>query len=78
MGLEQGPVLDDTNCNVIGNETIASSSHVQALEDTSQQFGFSQIIREATRVPQSTSTLVDHIAVSNKLVWLKLSLVTII
>ena len=60
-------LLGDTNCNLMNNETVTSHSHVQALENIYQQFGFSQIIREATRVTVTTSTLIDHIAVSNKL-----------
>ena len=51
----------------MNNETVTSHSQVQALENICQQFGFSQIIREATRVTLTTSTLIDHIAVSNKL-----------
>ena len=64
-------LLGDTNCNLMNNETVISHSHVQALENIYQQFGFSQIIREATRVTLTTSTLIDHIAVSNKLNILK-------
>ena len=60
-------LLGDTNCNLMNNKTVTSHSHVQALENIYQQFGFSQIIREATRVALATSTLIDHIAVSNKL-----------
>ena len=60
-------LLGDTNCNLMNIETVISHSHVQALENIYQQFGFSQIIREATRVTLTTSTLIDHIAASNKL-----------
>ena len=60
-------LLGDTSCNLMNNETETSHSHVQALENIYQQFGFSQVIREATRVTLTTSTLIDHIAVSNKL-----------
>ena len=59
-------LIGDTNCNLMNNETVTSHSHVQALENIYQQFGFSQIIREAMRVTLTTSTLIDHIAVSNK------------
>ena len=51
----------------MNNETVTSHNYVQALENIYEQFGFSQIIREATRVTLTTSTLIDHIAVSNKL-----------
>ena len=64
-------LLSDTNCNFVNNETATSHSHVQALEKIYQQFGFSQITREATRVTLTTSTLIDHIALSNKLNILK-------
>ena len=55
----------------MNNETVTSHSHVQALENIYQHFFFSQIIREATRVTLTISTLIDHIAVSNKLNTLK-------
>ena len=61
----------DTNYNLMNNETVTSHSHLQALENIYQQFGFSQIIREATRVTLTTSIFIDHIAVSNKLIILK-------
>ena len=51
----------------MNNEAVTSLSHVQALKNIYQQFCFSQIIREATGVTLTTSTLIDHIAVSNKL-----------
>ena len=60
-------LLGDANCNFMNNETVTSHSHAQALENIYQQLGFSQIIREAARVTLSTSTFIDHIAVSNKL-----------
>ena len=60
-------LLGDTSCNFMNNETISSHSHVQALKNIYQQFDFSQIIREATILKLTASTLIDHIAVSNKL-----------
>ena len=64
-------LLSDTNFNLMNDKTVTPHSHVQALENIYQQFGFSQILREATRVTLTTSTFIDHIAVSNKLEILK-------
>ena len=57
-------LLGDTNCDFI--ERPDPPSYVKNLKNLYQFYGYSQIIKEATRVTPTTSTLIDHVAVTNK------------
>ena len=61
-------LLGDTNCD-FSMETGGTKSlvpgHVKRLKEIYQSFGLTQLISEPTRETENTSTLIDHIAVSN-------------
>ena len=57
-------LLGDTNCDFI--ERPDPPSYVKNLKNLYQLYGYSQIIEEATRVTPTTSTLINHVAVTNK------------
>ena len=61
----------DTNCNILNFEDSSESlephapNHVKRINDIYQSFRLEQLIKEATRETTETSTLLDHVAVSN-------------
>ena len=64
-------LLGDTNCD-FSTETVGTnrskssvSGHIKRLKDLYQSFGLTQLISEPTRETENTSTLIDHISVSN-------------
>ena len=64
-------LLGDTNCD-FSTETAGTNQskspvpgHIKRLKDLYQSFGLKQLITEPTRETENTSTIIDHIAVSN-------------
>ena len=64
-------LLGDTNCDFCTETGCTNQSkspvpgHTKRLKDLYQSFGLTQLISEPTRETENTSTLIDHIAVSN-------------
>ena len=64
-------LLGDTNCDFstkTGGTNQSKSpvpGHIKRLKDLYQSFGLKQLITEPTRETENTSTIIDHIAVSN-------------
>ena len=56
--------MRDTNRDF--RERPAPSRYVENLKDLYQLHGYSQVTEEAMRVTLTSSTLIDHIAVTNK------------
>ena len=64
-------LLGDTNCD-FSTETGGTNQshspvpgHIKRLKDLYQSFGLKQLITEPTQETENTSTIIDHIAVSN-------------
>ena len=55
-------LLGDTNCNLYGEDNAA---HAKRIKDIYAAYDLKQLINEPTRVTVQSSTLIDHIAVSN-------------
>ena len=55
-------LLGDTNCDL---SDANSPCHVKSIKDIYATYGLKQLIKEPTRVTVQSSTLIDHIAVSN-------------
>ena len=65
-------LLGDTNCDLLLSSEDSSDSpepqvpnHVKRINDLYQSFRLVQVIKEPTRETTETSTLLDHVAVSN-------------
>ena len=70
-------LLGDTNCDLLHRDTAPNldhvipnldrvmPNHVKRIVDIYDSFGLKQLITEPTRETIHTSTLIDHIAVSN-------------
>ena len=62
-------LLGDTNCDLLNGSKVSSEhlvpSHVKRIYDIYQSNRLEQIINEPTRETTETSTLLDHVAVSN-------------
>ena len=64
-------LLGDTNCDLSVNPNSTDSSaltfsgNARHIKDMYESFGLTQLISEPTRETEHTSTLTDHIAVSN-------------
>ena len=62
-------LLGDTNCDLFSGSEVSSEhlvpNHAKRIYDIYQSFRFEQIIREPTQVTTETSTLLDHVAVTN-------------
>ena len=62
-------LLGDTNCDLLSGSKIFSEhlvpNHVKRICDIYQSFRLEQVIKEPTRETIVTSTLLDHVAVSN-------------
>ena len=61
-------LLGDTNCDFsleTGGTKSPVPGHVKRLKEIYLSFGLTQLISEPTRETENTSTLIDHIAVSN-------------
>ena len=62
-------LLGDTNCDLLSGSKISSEhlvpNHVKRICDIYQSFRLEQVINEPTRETIMTSTLLDHVAVSN-------------
>ena len=64
-------LLGDTNCD-FSTETAGTNQskspvpgHIKRLKDLYQSFGLKQLITKPTRETENTSTIIDHIAVSD-------------
>ena len=55
-------LLGDTNCHLYGEDNAA---HAKRIKDIYATYDLMQLINEPTRVTVQSSTLIDHIAVSN-------------
>ena len=55
-------LLGDTNCDL---SDANSPCHVKSIKDIYATYGLKQLIKEPTRVTVQSSTLIDHIAVSD-------------
>ena len=64
-------LLGDTNCDLSENPNSTNGSapmfsgNARHIKDMYDSFGLTQLISEPTRETEQTSTLIDHIAVSN-------------
>ena len=58
-------LLGDTNCDLSETNIPNSPYHVKSIKDIYATYGLKQLIKEPTRVTVQSSTLIDHIAVSN-------------
>ena len=62
-------LLGDTNCDLLNGPKVSSEhpvpSHVKRIYDIYQSYRLEQIINEPTRETTETSTLLDHVVVSN-------------
>ena len=62
-------LLGDTNCDLLPISEDSSEqqvpNHIKRINDVYQSFRLEQVIKEATRETTETSTLIDHVAVSN-------------
>ena len=63
-------LLGDTNCDLLHRDTACNldhviPNHVKRIVNIYDSYGLKQLITEPTRETIHTSTLIDHIAVSN-------------